>query len=106
MRAYMGFDRIAGTEEGACLIFANSAREAKKLGFRVIRSWLDTEWIDMGIKWLKENYEYLKTQADQEMLRNGIPHVIDSPETCAICLLWGSWLKDGVCEDCLEEMEE
>jgi len=106
MKAYMGFDCIAGSEEGACLIFANSSKKAKKIGYPIIKSWHSTRWVDMRVKWLRKDYDYFKTQANQEKLSNGISHVIESVETCSVCLLWGVPLINGVCENCIDQVEE
>lgn len=36
MNIYMGFDSYQGAEEGACLIFAYTKREAKNLAYPII----------------------------------------------------------------------
>jgi len=100
MKCYMGYDETVGSREGAVLIFANNCKEARKIGFRFIQSWFDTEWIDMKAKWLKKDYEYLNIQADQEKLKNNIPHVIDSPKTCPVCEIWGGVIREDGCSFC------
>ncbi|MDQ7818716.1 MAG: hypothetical protein RDU14_16945 [Melioribacteraceae bacterium] len=104
LKPYMGYSRAGGSKEGAVLIFAHTAREAKKLTFPELKGWCgDQEWIDVAVNRLKG--EWLYAEADQEMLKNNIPHVIDCPKsTCKQCECWGSKLnEEGICEDCIEE---
>lgn len=106
LKPYMGYSRGGGSEEGAVLIFAHTAREAKKLAFEELKGWCDDqEWIDVAVKRLKGEWLYAET--DQEKLKNNIPHVIDSPTGCRRCELWGVKLNEkGICEDCLELEED
>ena len=106
MRAYMIYSRFAGSEEGAALVFANSAKEAKKVGWQGIGCDLTDEYIDLGVRWLKGD-NYLFEQANQKKLAAGIAHVINSPKSCAMCEMWGVSPLDekGLCEDC-QELEE
>ena len=108
LRAYIVYSISGGTHEGACLVFAQSVKEARKLGFSVTSDWFDSDWIDTGAEWLKgERYTHLfRTEANQEKLKNGIAHVIESPKSCARCELWGSEIKDEICEDCKEVEED
>ena len=95
MKIYIGFDSYQGAGEGACLIFANTAREAKKLAYPIIRGWFDTEWIETGVKMLRD-MEYLKSQATSDL-----PHAIECPETCPKCELWGTGeIVNGSCPVC------
>ncbi len=104
LKPYMGYSKEAGSENGACLVFAHTKTEAKKLAFTILKNWDDAqEWIDVKVKWLKDE-DYLYDQANQEKLRNGIAHVIESPTCCDSCNLWGKELDEkGLCEDCREE---
>jgi len=103
MKLYMGFDRQVGSEEGSILIFASSAKEARKIGWGFVRDWFDTEWIHMAIKRIKTNIHHLEKNANQKMLKAGISHVIDSPEICPGCEMWGGGEpENGKCEHCFE----
>lgn len=104
LNMYMGFSRGAGPFEGAALIFANTAREAKKIGYRGI-GWDLTggDFLDFGIKRIK-GADYLLKEADQIKLEAGIPHVIDAPRCCSRCEMWGNEiLENGLCTDCALE---
>jgi len=106
MKAYMGHSITAGAEEGAILIFAHNCKEARKIGFPDATYLFGSDWIDFRVKWLKQEAKWLLTQADQEKLKNDIPHVIDNPNICTICELWGSPMVDGICADCRNGMEK
>ena len=102
MKAYMGFMREAGAPEGACLIFAHTIREAKKLACPVIISW-GTDFIDVGVRLLR-NSDHLFVEGDQDKLAKDIPHIIEEPTCCKRCLLWGHPInEDGLCESCAED---
>ena len=105
MRAYMGFSRSGGSHEGAVLIFANTAREAKKVAWGgTLSDICNDEFTDIGIRWLKKEGF---AEADKEKLAAGIPHVIDNPTCCEGCELWGvDILDDGYCLDCHADWEE
>ena len=97
LNIYMGYDVEAGSEEGAILIFAETAKQAKKLSFKFLRSFFGTRWIDIRIKKLRD-HEYLRKQ-----MKKDTPHVIDSPKVCEICYYWTEGkLTDGLCENCKE----
>ena len=93
MNKYMAYDKGAGKEEGACLVFANSSQEARKLAYSVIQGWFDEcDWIDIVAKTIK-GHEYLN-----EECKSGEPHVIESPESCTQCGNWG--VGAIICELC------
>ena len=95
MKMFMGYDKNIGSSEGACLIFANSIREAKRLAFPVIQFWFDSEWIDIRVRTLAD-HEYLRSEQKSEF-----PHVVESPISCSECGLWITGeIKNGVCPDC------
>ena len=97
MKAYMIYSRTAGAEDSACLVFAHKAIEARKLGFHV--GWWDF-WIDIAVHWIQDNPQIFR-EADQEKLKAGIAHVIESPQLCERCELWGVYLDDNnICDDC------
>jgi hypothetical protein len=106
LKLYMGYSRLAGSTEGACLVFANNRKEARKVAFQCLRCWWgEQEWTDTKVQWLK-NEDYLYKQANVEKLEKNIPHVIESPQACKKCELWGAELNEnGICENCMEEEE-
>src|SRR5680860_190594 len=97
MKAYMGYSQISGQSEAAVLIFANNIREAKKIGWdSILCDICDNEYIDIGITQMK-NSPWLF-----EEMKSNKPHVIEDPESCNECGLWGYELTDRVCENCRE----
>ena len=101
LRAYMAYSRSLGPEEGAILTFAHNVREAKRLSFPTVSEFYDGEWIDLAVRWLKDKHIF--SEADQEKLKLGIPHVIDNPTSCVECEQWGKLLTEsGRCEECEE----
>jgi len=71
MRAYMGFSRSAGSKEGAVLVFAHSAQEARMLTYKhgvVVEDYLDT-----AVRWLRDSL--LFDFADSEKLARDEPHI-------------------------------
>ncbi len=99
MKAYMGYDGVAGPSEAAILIFAHTVKEGKKISFGTLQSLFDCEFVDMRVRLLKE--EHLFKEADQEKLKAGIPHVIESPKVCGNCEVWGGYpVENGQCCFC------
>lgn len=101
LNMYMGYSRGAGQQEGACLIFANTGKEAKKIGYRTICDWFDGGFTDMAVKRLKA--PHLMAEADAAKLAAGTPHVVECPKVCPVCERWGGEpLKEGGlgCEHC------
>jgi hypothetical protein len=98
LNAYMGYDRKAGEGEGACLIFAHTAKAAKKVGHAQIADWFDTPWIDMGVR--KLDKPHLFAEANPEKLAAEVPHVIESPKVCPVCEKWGGLPEGNGCEYC------
>jgi hypothetical protein len=92
-------------EEGAILIFAHTAREARNIGWNDCP--FETEFIDFATKRIR-NENWLYEEADQNKLANGIPHVIDNPKTCLSCGCWGGCPIDDdcLCEPCRDEFLE
>lgn len=100
MKAYIGFDRHVGPEEGAVLIFANTAREAKKISFGSI-VWGSDEWTDYAVRWLKNDPDVFLL-GDQEKLAINQPHVIDDPLGCNHCGFWNAGItEDDLCCNCM-----
>jgi len=87
LNAYMGYSRSAGAREGACLIFAHTGKEARKIGYPTIRDWFDAPWIDFAVKRL--NAPHLFFEADESKLAIEKPHVVENPNVCPVCETWG-----------------
>ena len=45
--------------EGAALVFAETAKEARRLAFDTLRDWFDAEWIDTRVRRLRKHRDYL-----------------------------------------------
>ena len=93
----MFFDGALGSHEAALLVFANTAREARKLGLAAW--WSDIEFLDARVQWLRKDFS-------EEMLMD-VPHVVESPKICRECNYWGQDMGAGeVCVDCLALQKE
>ena len=105
LKPYMAYSRDLGASEGAVLTFAHTVREAKIVAWSLVRNMdIVEEWTDLAVNRLKDIHIY--SEADQEKLLSGTPHVIESPRTCVVCHLWGEPInEDGVCESCYEDEE-
>ena len=92
LRAYMAYD--CRPEDCAILVFAFSARDARRLAWPYLTGLMDTEWIDVRVKWLRGGCAHLR-KSDE-------PHVIESPPTCKDCEQWHDEPldDDGLCDDC------
>jgi len=104
LKAYTGFNRNTGPGEGAVLIFDYTGKEARRLAFGLVAGHLVNEWIEFAVRRLP-NVEWIMRQATSKN-----PHVIEWPETCSSCGMWGYEQKmvDGerMCEYCQEWAEE
>ncbi len=100
MKAYMAYDNVCGPSEGACLVFANTAREAKKISFPTVRGWLDTEFTDHRVKLLHDTHLF-------DLKAKDSPHVIENPPVCENCETWGGHPVDapGHCGFCEAEYD-
>jgi hypothetical protein len=100
MRAYMGYEHHGGPGEGACLVFAHTAREARALAAPVVREWTGCDWIDIRVHWLRAGCAHLR-QSDE-------PHVVESPPVCESCEEWHAEPLDdnGRCEGCADEVAD
>ena len=107
MNMYMGFSRAFTPIEGAILIFAHTAREARKVGWNGFGFELTDEYIDFSVRRIRSSHKWLFLEADRFKLAAGIPHVIDNPRTCKMCEMWGhaEISEDGLCEDCKAEIK-
>lgn len=103
LRSYMAW-AAETREEAACLVFANTAKEARKVAWPTLRVWWeDVAWIDVRARRL-HNDAYFFQQADAEKLSQDIPHVIEAPKTCRSCEQWGVLYGDS-CIMCMDEWE-
>ncbi len=97
MKIYMGFDGELGSGEGACLVFANNAKEAKKLAYPVVNSWFSNGYMATRVLRLR-SLDYLF-----KLSRSAQPHVINFPGTCPVCESWGTGeIIDGSCRTCTQ----
>lgn len=92
LNAYMGFDSAAGSHEGAILIFAKTAKEARKIGWHEMKMLHDTSWVDMAVRRQRKNLTYLYGDGDFIKLKDDVPHVVVDMRVCPSCELWG---EDG-----------
>lgn len=100
LNAYMGWGEDIGPEEGAVLIFAKTAREAKRVGYPVLKGFFVLEFRSVRVKRLRE--PHLLELADKKKLDGQEPHVIDDPPVCPRCEQWGKPIRDGACDFCRE----
>lgn len=102
MKAYSAFSREVGPEEGAILVIAQSAKEAKPLAWKSGACWNVDGWTDLAIRLIRDDTHVLPL-ADQESLKLGEPHIIDSPFGCDKCGFWGAGItEDKLCGNCNE----
>jgi hypothetical protein len=105
LHPYMAYSQSMGAEEGAELIFAHTLQEAKGVAWNsTAREIVDSEYIDLAVKRLRDHAEYLLTLADPAKREKGIPHAIDNPPSCSECWTWGRPLTDSICALCAEEI--
>lgn len=84
--------------EGAALVFATSAREARRLAFDTLRCWFDAEWIDTRVCRLRKHREYLMGLYDDRA-------VCEDPDACDVCGTWGAPHDAEGCENCRNELD-
>jgi len=105
LNIYMGYDRAGGPETGAVLVFARTAKEARRLTWHEA-PWPWQSWLDVAVRRLRER-DHLYAQADAQKLAADEPHVIDNPRSCGDCECWDSPIgDDGLCPSCRELAEE
>ncbi len=99
LNAYMGHLACTDPDDGACLIFAHTAREARKLAWPILESWWMAEcWIDVRIRRLRD-MPWLYRDADAVKLAADEPHAIECPTVCPRCQLWGLDDPETCCTD-------
>jgi hypothetical protein len=105
MKKYMAYSRIAGSSDGAVLVFAYSAREAKKVFWQFdgqkYGDGICEEYTEIGINLIKD-----KPWLDKEATLD-VPHCV-YPKGCNRCETWGvsEIGTDGLCDICREEKNE
>ena len=101
LKAYMAYDRIAGSEGGAILVFAHNSKEAKRVSYPTVNSCFDSAWTDAAVRLIRN--EQIYDQANTDKMNDGIPHVIEDPIACIDCHQWGHpMMESGRCEGCEE----
>jgi hypothetical protein len=89
--------------EWACLVFAYSAKEAKKMYWENAPDRF--EYIDVRAIWLRGRSQYFF-----DHYKPTGPLFIESPISCENCDTWGDEITEFegqlFCPDCLEEIEE
>jgi hypothetical protein len=106
LKLYMGYDRTAGSNSGAFLIFAKDYKEARKEGRRVPPAISGVPRNTLEARWLRKNLEALSKNADPKKLAAGEAHCVVDVAVCPVCELWGEEgpREDGSCGYCaLEE---
>jgi len=103
MKAYMGYDAQVGPEEGASLVFARTAKEAKKVFWATCSGDLVEEFTDARVKLIRDS-PWLLREADPAKVAAGEAHALLAPKSCDNCGQWGhAAIGDlGLCPDCLE----
>ncbi len=100
MKPYMAFSREAGPQDGAILVIAGTAKEARKLAWQSRDCLNVDDWLDQAV--LRIRNTHVLALANQEKLHK--PHVVWNPLHCKACGLWGQGLTvDGLCGYCNEE---
>lgn len=96
---YMGFAGDPG--EGAVLVFAHNAREARPLAYMGVNSLMAVDYVDVRVRRIRTHVDYVRTLGVQSKLEAGLPHVIDDPSSCR-CGRWGSPIDPvtDTCESC------
>lgn len=96
LNAYMA--HCGEPSEGAVLVFAHTAQEARKLAHPVISDWNDGGFISVRAKRLRKHLDWINS-----MRRSDKPHVIDDPFICPNCEKWGAPMRAGKCAFCADE---
>jgi len=102
MKPYMGFSRTAGAHNGAILIFAHTAREARAVGWKEFGRELTDEFTYFAVRRMWKA-PWLFKDADRSKILRDKPHFIDAPTSCERCEKWGFEIIDGVCSECRKE---
>lgn len=85
MRGYFVYDRY---ENQGVAVVANSAKEAKKIGFNSVEAMYGSEWIEVSVKWIKDaNVSEIVGSGELSLadgLRRGIFEYVAGVD-CEIC---------------------
>lgn len=101
LRAYIG--HAGDPQEGAVLVYARSAKEARLLAWPVLNGWDWCEWLDVRARWIRGGADFHRVPAKEEA---GAPYVVESPDGCERCELWyGDGLEPTtrLCWSCFED---
>lgn len=103
LHPYMGWSG-GDPADGALLVFATNAREARPIAYCGCSSWYDIAYTDVRVRRLRTHADYLIGLADQDKLRAGLAHYVDDPPSCNRCDQWGTPINEfGICEDCMND---
>lgn len=105
LRMYMGYSASGGSSEGAILIFAHTAREARNVGWQVMGDELTGgEFLDFRASRIR-GCEWLRDECDKEKYANDQAHVIRDVKSCEACERWGESPigLDNLCLECRTE---
>ena len=101
LKAYIAYSREEGPAEGAILVIAHTAKEARKLAFQSGDCLNVDDWLDQAARLIKS--DWIMALADQDKLTDGQPHVIWGPVGCDNCHYWGEGITvDDKCCNCNE----
>lgn len=101
MKAYTAYAVGALPREGAILVIANTAKEARKLAWKSGEFNVE-KWIDLTVRLIRYNVDVIPL-ANQAKLQQEQPHVVASPLSCEACGIWGAGLTDdNNCGNCGE----
>lgn len=85
--------------EGAVLVLAHTAKDARRIGYPEVSSWTGAECTQIRAKRIRKHIEYLLSLATEPG-----PHCIDDVPTCHRCEVWGApQLPGGGCDLCPKE---
>ena len=99
LNTYMAWVKGVGPDEGACLIFARTAREARKIAWPILAGWWGADcWTSTRTRRLC-NMPWLYKEADAAKLAAGVAHAIECPTCCDHCELWGLEDPENCCDD-------
>ena len=107
MKTYMAYAGDA-PEDGALLVFAHTAKEARQVSWVSVANLMGCDYIDVRVVWLKVNAPHLVAAANSAKMVLGEAHVIEYPPSCSSCCLWGDDRpieENGRCADCNEDLE-
>lgn len=99
VKPYMAFSRFDGPEEGAVLVLAQTAKEARRLAWQSGECLNVHDWIDLAVRWIKD--ATITALANQDKLKASVSHVVGSPAGCDACGYWGVGVTlEGLCCRC------